>query len=109
MQEILRAEQDAERLIQECTASARQIIKDAHARAQKIHARTDQRIANMEMRHSHKLGRLLRKIADQGAAERRNEAGHGYASDVLAPIVAALASRLCEDESDHTLDSDNGT
>ena len=54
---------------------ARKTIEDVQIHAQRIYARTDQRITNMEMRHSHKLDQMIRIIEREGAAALRQEAG----------------------------------
>jgi vacuolar-type H+-ATPase subunit H len=100
MQQVLLAEREAERAIQDCENEARKIIQDAHIRAQAILARADQRITNMEMRHGHKLDRLIKDIEREGAIELRNESGQQIAREILQSVVKELAAELCQAEAD---------
>lgn len=99
MQRVLQAERDAERSIQDCEDEAQQYILDAQIRAQKIHSRADQRISNMEMRHGHKLNRLIKDIERQGAVELRNDAEQQVERDTLQSAVKRLATELCKGNS----------
>ena len=60
IQQVLHAEHS----IQDCEAEARMIVHKAQGRAQRINARTDERITNMEMRHGHKLDRVIKDIVE---------------------------------------------
>jgi vacuolar-type H+-ATPase subunit H len=93
--QVLQAERDAEQAIRDCEEEARQIIKDAHGRGQRINARTDQRITNMEMRHDHKLDRAVKTIEREGAVELRLDAGQQYDAESLQAVIEALAIELC--------------
>lgn len=95
MKQVLQAERDAERAIGACEHEARQMIDAAHVRGQNIQARTDQRISNMEMRHDHKLDRLIKDIESQGRAELRHDAGRQYEQDKLQSVIDGLAVELC--------------
>ncbi len=95
MQQVLQAERDAEQSIQDCETKARRIIHDAQVKAQRILARADQRITNMEMRHGHKLDRLIRDMESQGAAEIRRVAGYQYEEEQLQAVISELAAELC--------------
>ena len=95
MQRVLQAERDAERAIQDCEQQARQTIADAQINAQRIYARTDQRITNMEMRHSHKIDHTIKIIEREGAAALRQEAGQHYDPQQLQSVIDALAIELC--------------
>ena len=75
MQQVLQAERDAECAIRDCENEVQKILHDAQIQAQRILARADQRITNMEMRHGHKLDRLIRDIERDGAEELRHIAG----------------------------------
>jgi len=102
IQQVLQAERDAERAISDCAAQARRIVHDAQSRAQKINARADQRITNMEMRHGHKIDRVIRAIESEGANELRLDAGQHYDTDRLQAVIDALANELCQAENDAT-------
>ena len=93
--QVLQAERDAEQAIRDCEDEARNIIKEAHGRAQRINARTDQRITNMEMRHDHKLDRAIKTIEREGAVELRLDAGQQTDADALRAAVDAIAKELC--------------
>jgi len=95
IQQVLQAERDAERAIQDCEQEARQIVYDARNRAQRINTRTDQRITNMEMRHGHKLDREIKAIERDGAVELRLDAGQQYDEDRLQAAIERLANELC--------------
>jgi vacuolar-type H+-ATPase subunit H len=96
IQRVLQAERDAEHAIQDCENEARQIIHDAQNRAQLINTRIDQRITNMEMRHSHKLDKTIKAIEKKGADELRLDAGNHYDSDNLKTVIEQLAIELCQ-------------
>ena len=95
IQRVLQAERDAEQAIQDCENEARQIIHDAQNRAQLINTRFDQRLTNMEMRHSHNLDKTIKAIEKDGADELRHDAGSHYASDDLHAVIEQLAIELC--------------
>jgi vacuolar-type H+-ATPase subunit H len=95
MQKVLQAERDAERAIRVCEKEARQIVEAAQLEVQRLYARTDQRITNMEMRHDHKLDRLIKQIEKEGAAELRNDAGRNYDQQQLRSVIGKLAVELC--------------
>ena len=99
IQLVLQAERDAELAIKDCEREARQIIYDARNRSQRIYARTDQRIANMEMRHGHKLDRTIKAVEREGAVELRLDAGQQYDPDSLRAVVENLAIELCQQNS----------
>lgn len=96
MQQVLQAERDAERAIHECENEAQRIINDASVHAQTIHARTDQRITNMEMRHSHKIDKMIKTIEREGAVELRLDAEHHVDPDSLLAVIRQLAVELCQ-------------
>ena len=96
IQQVLQAERDAERAIQDCEQDARQIIQEAQRRAQNIKSRTDQRITNMEMRHGHQLDRTIKSIEREGGVELRLEAGQRYDADTLRTVIESLAMELCQ-------------
>jgi vacuolar-type H+-ATPase subunit H len=96
IQQVLQAERDAERAIKDCEREAQQIIHDAQNRAQKINTSTDQRITNMEMRHSHKLDKTIKAIEKEGADELRHDAGNQYDPDNLQAVIEQLAVELCQ-------------
>lgn len=100
IQKVLQAERDAERAIQDCEIEARQIIHEAQNRAQQINARADERITNMEMRHSHKLDQTIKAIEREGAVELRLDAGQQYDVERLQSVVEQLASELCKATAD---------
>ena len=104
MHEVLQAERDAERAIQACEDRARQILHDAQARAQRILARADQRITNMEMRHGHKMDRLVRAIENEGAARLSQQTGRQYDRTRLNSIIESLAAELCQPAKDRAED-----
>ena len=95
MQKVLQAERDAEHAIRACESEARQIIDAAQVSAQSLYARTDHRITNMEMRHAHKLDRLIKNIEAEGATELRNDAGRKYDLEKLQSVIEKLAVELC--------------
>ena len=99
IQQVLQAERDAEQAIKDCEQEARQIIYDARNRSQRIYARTDQRITNMEMRHGHKLDRTIKAVEREGAVELRVDAGQQYDPDGLQAVVENLAFELCQQNS----------
>ena len=92
---VLQAEQDAEQAVQGCENEARQVISDAHLMAQKINLRTDQRISDMEMRHSHKLNMLIREIEKKGAATLDSDSARSYDENDLRRIIDNMAMELC--------------
>lgn len=94
--QVLQAERDAEQAIRDCEQEARLIIHDAQGRAQKINARADERITNMEMRHGHKLDSVIREIEREGANELRLDAGQRYDPDRLKTVIDKLANELCQ-------------
>jgi len=96
IQQVLQAERDAEQAIQDCENEARQIIHDAQNRVQLINTRVDQRITNMEMRHSHQLDKTIKAIEKEGADELRHDAGNHYDSDNLQTVIEQLAIELCQ-------------
>jgi len=96
IQQVLQAERDAEQAIKDCEQEARQIIYDARNRSQRIYARTDQRITNMEMRHGHKLDKAIKNVESEGAVELRLDASQQYDPDSLQAVVENLAIELCQ-------------
>lgn len=95
IQQVLQAERDAERAIQDCEVEARMIVHDAQGRAQRINARADERITNMEMRHGHKLDRVVKGIERDGADALRLDAAQHYDDARMRAVVDALAKELC--------------
>ena len=95
IQAVLQAEQDAEREIHDCENEAQLLIQRARADANKILARTDRRITNIEMRHGHKLNQLIRSIEDEGSAELKHEASQHIDRKALQNIVEQLAAEMC--------------
>ena len=95
IQQVLQAERDAERAIQDCETEARMIIHDAQGRAQRINARADERITNMEMRHGHKLDRIIKEIERDGADALRLDAAQHYDDAGMQAVIDALAKELC--------------
>lgn len=95
MQQVLRAERDAERAIRVCGKEAGQIVDAAQIKAQSLYSRTDQRITNMEMSHDHKLDRLIKNIEREGATELRHDAGRKYDQEKLQSVIEKLAVELC--------------
>ena len=95
MQMILQAERDAERAILDCENQARKAIQDVQIHAQRIYARTDQRITNMEMRHSHKLHQMIRIIEREGAAALRQEQEQHHDQQQLQSVIDTMAVELC--------------
>ena len=95
IQQVLQAERDAERAIQDCEAEARLIVHDAQGRAQRINARADERITNMEMRHGHKLDRVIKDIERDGADALRLDAAQHYDDARMRAVIDALAKELC--------------
>ena len=100
IQQVLQAERDAERAIENCEKDARQLIHEAQVRAQRINARADERITNMEMRHGHKLDQLVRSIEREGAVELRLDAGQQVDPAKLQAVIDALAAELCQGHAD---------
>lgn len=99
IQKVLQAERDAERAIEDCEIEARQIIREAHDRAQKINANIDQRITNIEMRHGHKLDKAIKRIGREGVVELRLDASQQHDADSLQSVVEAIAIELCQSDS----------
>jgi vacuolar-type H+-ATPase subunit H len=95
IQQVLQAERDAERSIQACEAEARMIVHKAQGRAQRINARADERITNMEMRHGHKLDRVIKDIERDGADALRLDAAQRYDDARMQAVIDALAKELC--------------
>jgi vacuolar-type H+-ATPase subunit H len=93
--QVLQAEQDAELAVRNCENEAGQIIIDAHVMVQRINVRTDQRISDMEMRHSHKLNKLVRDIEKTGAEMLDNDAARHYDGSDLKAVLDTLAIELC--------------
>lgn len=108
MQQVLQAERDAERAIHDCENEAQQIIHDAQISTQRIHARTNERITNMEMRHGHKLDRLIKGIEKEGAVERRHDVGYKDDKERLQFVVEQLAVELCRGDSTSDGDTEAG-
>lgn len=99
IQKVLQAERDAERAIQDCEIEARQMIREAHDRAQRINASIDQRITNIEMRHGHKLDTAIKRIEQEGVVELRLDASQQYDTEHLRSVVEAVAIELCQADS----------
>jgi len=99
IQKVLQAERDAERAILDCEIEARQIIRDAHKTAQRINANADQRITNIEMRHSHKLDKTIKAIEREGAVELRLDASQQFDMGSLQSVAENMASELCQTDS----------
>jgi rubrerythrin len=95
MLQILRAERDAEQAIRNCENEARKIIDDALLSVQRIESRANQRITNMEMRHAHKLNRLIRNIENEGAVELGHDAQQNDDKESLQAVIEKLAIELC--------------
>jgi vacuolar-type H+-ATPase subunit H len=96
IQQVLKAERDAEQAIRDCEREAVQIINEARNRAQRINSRTDQRITNLEMRHDHKLDRAVKNIEQDGTVELRLDASRQYEPEVLQTVIDALSRELCQ-------------
>ena len=95
MLQVLQAERDAENTIHDCELETRQLISDVQIRVQRINKRADQRITNMEMRHSHKLNHLIKNIENEGAAKLSYDAGQHFDREKLQAVIERLAIELC--------------
>jgi len=102
---VLQAEKDAQQAVHDCEGEAKQSITDAQIAAQHIITRTDQRISDMEMRHSHKLNKHIRDIEKQGAEKADAEAGGHLEAEKLASVIIELAIELCPCDADDGPDS----
>jgi vacuolar-type H+-ATPase subunit H len=96
IQLVLQAEQDAERAIYDSENEVQLLIQGAQTDAQRILARTDQRITNIEMRHEHQLNQLIKSIENQGSAELKHDASQRVDQKSLQNIVEKLASEMCQ-------------
>jgi vacuolar-type H+-ATPase subunit H len=96
IKQVLQAERDAENAVRDCEAEAHQIIKDAQLRAKEIESRTDQRITNMEMRHSHKLDQLIRSIEKEGEVRLEQDVDQNVGEKALQTVIEKLAIELCQ-------------
>jgi vacuolar-type H+-ATPase subunit H len=108
MQQVLQAELDAESAVHDCENEAQQAIHDALISAQRIHTHANQRITNMEMRHGHKMERLVKDIEREGAAELRHDTGQYDDKNRLQSIVEKLAVELCMSDSTSDVDRETG-
>lgn len=95
MLRVLQAERDAENTIHNCELETRQLIDDVQIEVQRINKRADQRITNIEMRHSHKLDHLIKNIENEGAAKLSYDAGQHFDSEKLQAVIEKLAIELC--------------
>ena len=98
-------QKDAQQAVHDCEREAKQSITDAQIAAQHIITRTDQRISDMEMRHSHKLNKHIRDIEKQGAEKADAEAGGHLEAEKLASVIIELAIELCPCDADDGPDS----
>ena len=92
--QVLRAERAAEQAVARCEHQARNIIRDAQTRAQRIAQRGDERITFIHMRCSQRLAEQRRALA---AADSRAQAEMRSArvdSDSVALVVDSLAAIL---------------
>jgi regulator of protease activity HflC (stomatin/prohibitin superfamily) len=67
MNRVLEAEAEAEQAVAECERQAQRLLQTGYARAQRIAARTDERISLLRMRC---IDRVTRKIEVMERAER---------------------------------------
>ena len=108
MQQVLQAERDAEHAIHDCENAAQQIIHDAQVSGRKIHARANQRITDMEMRHGHMLDQMIKDIDKEGAVGLRHDAGYYGDKKKLRAIIEKLAVELCRGDSASDDDTEAG-
>lgn len=99
IRQVLQAERDAENAVRDCEDEAHQIIQHAQLRAKEIESRTDQRITNMEMRHSHKLDQLIRSIEKQGEVRLEQDVDQSPGDKALQTVIEKLAIELCQGDS----------
>ena len=96
IKQVLQAERDAENAVRDCEDEAHQIIQQAQLRAKEIESRTDQRITNMEMRHSHKLDQLIRSIEKEGEVRLERDVDQNVSEKALQAVIEKLAIELCQ-------------
>ena len=92
---VLQAEKDAEQAVRDCELEVKQSTSDAQVAAQYIITRTDRRISDMEMRHSHKLNKRIRDIEMQGVEMTSTAASGDIDHDKLLAVINELAIELC--------------
>ena len=94
MNTVLQAERAAEQAIADCRQEAQHTVQAAQERAQRIAARTDERLALCHMRCS---GKLSKELKDRQRAERAGNQGQSTQpldDAILANMVTAVARDL---------------
>jgi len=104
MQQVLRAEREAERSIAACEQEARDILKAAQQLAQRIAARTNQRISMLQLRHGQKLDRAIREIEQAGKQTEQAMNATSFDESLFSAVIDELAAKLTTGETDADTD-----
>ena len=104
MNRVLQAERDAEQAVAECEQEARAILKAAQLQAQRIAARTNQRISMLQMRSSQKLNRTIKGIEQAGKRIEQADAGIPFDESLFGSVIDELAVELTTSEREVSTD-----
>ena len=93
MNRVLAAERDAAQAIADCEAVARDTVQAARQRANRITARTDERITLLKMRCAKQITATLRQLARAQQADS-GKSGAPLNDDSINACLEALAAAL---------------
>jgi vacuolar-type H+-ATPase subunit H len=94
MNQVLRAERDAERAVAVCEQEARLMLKAAQQKAQRIAARTNQRISMLQSSHGQKLNRTIKDIERSGRQAEQANAKAPFDEAMFNAVIDELAAEL---------------
>lgn len=107
MNRVLEAERAAEQAVADCDRQAQGLLQAAYARAQRIGARTDERISQLRMRCTE---RVIRQIEIRERFELAAQQGESPAhpqAERLAAVVEDLAAELSGGETPAVADTNS--
>jgi hypothetical protein len=97
---VLQAEREAEQAIRACERDAHRILLDAQNRAQRIAARTDERMTLIRMQALQRVTQEIKALERAEKATQHAWAVHHVDKQRLAEIVRDIAAHLTGEEGD---------
>jgi hypothetical protein len=94
MQRVLRAEREAGQAVADCEAQAAGLLEQAQQRADRIAARTDERITRMQMLAARRIDAQIRRL-DQAERRAREEQARSYRIDETGLAECIEETAVC--------------
>ena len=94
MNQVLRAERDAEQAIAECGEYAMQLLQEAQKRSQFISKSADKRISNIHLRCKQDTAKKINQLAREHAHKTKQHAEYHLDEKTIQDIVDEVAGYL---------------